>query len=168
MHDSRVTAFNLNEIGSRQCSLIWGWGAFRRGVAATLFPLISLTTAAGGMVWFSERLSLWQLAGGVLILGAAGAVAVSLGARETASPTRGAGKMDANDDLKVLSRDQLIEEVKRLRAGVRKHRDNSGHDLCWYHPETPHQLHEASSSFPALQRLRHVAEDQRHAQEHGR
>src|SRR5882757_1503706 len=100
------------------------------------------------MVWFSERLSLWQLAGGVLILGAAGAVAVSLGARETASPTRGAGKMDANDDLKVLSRDQLIEEVKRLRAGVRKHRDNSGHDLCWYHPETPHQLHEASSSFP--------------------
>jgi hypothetical protein len=102
-----------------------GLGSVQAGVAATLFPLISLTTAAGGMVWFSERLSLWQLAGGVLILGAAGAVAVSLGARETASPTRGAGKMDANDDLKVLSRDQLIEEVKRLRAGVRKHRDNS-------------------------------------------
>jgi drug/metabolite transporter (DMT)-like permease len=64
-----------------------GLGSVQAGVAATLFPSISLTTAAGGMVWFSERLSLWQLAGGVLILGAAGAVAVSLGARETASPT---------------------------------------------------------------------------------
>lgn len=43
--------------------------------------------------------------------------------------------MDVDDDLKVLSRNQLIEEVKRLRAGVRNHRDISGHDLCWYHPE---------------------------------
>lgn len=26
-------------------------------------------------------------------------------------------------------------EVRRLREGIRKHRDCSGHDLCWYHPE---------------------------------
>lgn len=40
-----------------------------------------------------------------------------------------------DDDLYLMSRDQLIEEVKRLRAGIRQHRDSSGHDLCWYHPQ---------------------------------
>jgi hypothetical protein len=33
--------------------------------------------------------------------------------------------MGMDDDLKVLSRHQLIEEVTRVPAGVRKHRDNS-------------------------------------------
>lgn len=40
-----------------------------------------------------------------------------------------------DDDLEGLSREALIEEVKRLRAGVRKHRDSSGQDLCWHQPE---------------------------------
>ena len=39
-----------------------------------------------------------------------------------------------DEDLNALSRDQLIDEVKRLRAGIRQHRDSSGHDLCWHHP----------------------------------
>ena len=38
-------------------------------------------------------------------------------------------------DLDRMSRDQLIAEVKRLRAGIRAHRDSSGHDLCWHHPQ---------------------------------
>ena len=29
----------------------------------------------------------------------------------------------------------MIDEVKRLRAGIRTHRDSSGHDLCWHHPD---------------------------------
>lgn len=33
-----------------------------------------------------------------------------------------------------MSREALVAEVKRLRAGIRKHRDSSGHDLCWHHP----------------------------------
>jgi hypothetical protein len=37
-------------------------------------------------------------------------------------------------DLDSMSREQLIAEVKRLRAGIRSHRDSSGHDLCWHHP----------------------------------
>jgi hypothetical protein len=37
-------------------------------------------------------------------------------------------------DLNGLTRNQLVEEVKRLRAGIRAHRDSSGHDLCWHHP----------------------------------
>ena len=40
-----------------------------------------------------------------------------------------------NADLQLLSREKLIEEVIKLRDGIRKHRDASGHDLCWHHPE---------------------------------
>lgn len=40
-----------------------------------------------------------------------------------------------DEDLEALSRDQLLAEVKRLRAGIREHRDSSGHDLCWHHPQ---------------------------------
>ena len=40
-----------------------------------------------------------------------------------------------DDDLDRLSREELITEVKRLRAGVREHRDSTGHELCWHHPK---------------------------------
>lgn len=40
-----------------------------------------------------------------------------------------------DEDLDTLSRDALVAEVKRLRAGIRAHRDSSGHDLCWHHPQ---------------------------------
>lgn len=39
-----------------------------------------------------------------------------------------------DEDLDARSREELIDEVKRLRAGIRAHRDSSGHDLCWHHP----------------------------------
>jgi len=42
---------------------------------------------------------------------------------------------DLNDDLADLTKQQLIDEVIRLRAGIRAHRDSSGHDLCWHHPQ---------------------------------
>jgi hypothetical protein len=40
-----------------------------------------------------------------------------------------------DDDLETMSRDRLIAEAKALRAGIRAHRDSSGHDLCWHHPD---------------------------------
>jgi hypothetical protein len=40
-----------------------------------------------------------------------------------------------DDDLQPMSREQLIAEVKKLRGGIRRHRDSTGHDLCWYHPQ---------------------------------
>jgi hypothetical protein len=43
--------------------------------------------------------------------------------------------MDPDRDLEALNRDQLVAEVKRLRAGIRAHRDSTGHDLCWHHPD---------------------------------
>ncbi len=40
-----------------------------------------------------------------------------------------------DSDLNHLTRGELIAEVKMLRAGIRAHRDSSGHDLCWHHPQ---------------------------------
>lgn len=40
-----------------------------------------------------------------------------------------------DEDLQNLTREELIEEVKKLRQAIRKHRDSSGHDLCWFHPD---------------------------------
>ena len=40
-----------------------------------------------------------------------------------------------DDDIVAMSREDLIVEVRRLRAGIREHRDSSGHDLCWHHPQ---------------------------------
>ena len=40
-----------------------------------------------------------------------------------------------DDDLLSMSPEKLIAEVKRLREGIRAHRDSSGHDLCWHHPQ---------------------------------
>lgn len=39
-----------------------------------------------------------------------------------------------DDDIPALTRDELIAEIRKLRAAIRKHRDASGQDLCWHHP----------------------------------
>lgn len=41
----------------------------------------------------------------------------------------------SDEDLGQLTKDELLAEVKKLRAGIRKHRDSSGHELCWHHPQ---------------------------------
>ena len=55
-----------------------------------------------------------------------------------------------DDDLVTMNREQLIAEVKRLRGGIRKHRDASGHDLCWHHPQLWGLLPEPISSDIAV------------------
>ena len=40
-----------------------------------------------------------------------------------------------DDDLDQMEREQLIAAVKRLRAGIREHRNSTGHELCWHHPQ---------------------------------
>jgi len=45
------------------------------------------------------------------------------------------GASIVDEDLDVLSREQLVSEVTRLRDAIRKHRDASGHALCWRHPD---------------------------------
>jgi hypothetical protein len=40
-----------------------------------------------------------------------------------------------DEDLEQFTRDQLISEVKKLRSGIRAHRDSTKHELCWHHPQ---------------------------------
>lgn len=40
-----------------------------------------------------------------------------------------------DDDLETMTKEKLRDEVLRLRAGIRDHRDRRGHDLCWHVPE---------------------------------
>ena len=55
-----------------------------------------------------------------------------------------------DEDLLHLDRDALIAEVKRLRDGIRAHRDSSGHELCWHHPQSWSLLPEKSDPLPAV------------------
>jgi hypothetical protein len=40
-----------------------------------------------------------------------------------------------DEDLERLTKDELIAEVKKLRTGIREHRDSTRHELCWHHPD---------------------------------
>jgi hypothetical protein len=53
-------------------------------------------------------------------------------------------------DLDALSREQLIEEVRRLRDGIRRHRDSTAHDLCWHHPALWGLLPESTDPLPEV------------------
>ena len=53
-------------------------------------------------------------------------------------------------DLDGLSREELISEVRRLRAGIRAHRDASGQDLCWHHPQLWGLLPEKTDPQPTI------------------
>lgn len=55
-----------------------------------------------------------------------------------------------DEDLAKLDRNQLIAEVKRLRAGIREHRDATGQDLCWHHPKLWGMLPEPVPSHLAV------------------
>ncbi|NVB83746.1 MAG: hypothetical protein HOV81_35555 [Kofleriaceae bacterium] len=55
-----------------------------------------------------------------------------------------------DDDLDALTREQLIAEVKKLRAGIRDHRDSTGHELCWHHPKLWGLLPERSDPQPSV------------------
>jgi hypothetical protein len=43
--------------------------------------------------------------------------------------------MNLDDDLESMTRDELAAAVKKLRAAIRAHRDSTGHELCWHHPQ---------------------------------
>ena len=40
-----------------------------------------------------------------------------------------------DEDLERMSRKELLDEARRLRSGIREHRDSSEQELCWHHPE---------------------------------
>jgi len=40
-----------------------------------------------------------------------------------------------DEDIDHFTRVQLVAEVRRLREGIRRHRDSTGQGLCWHHPK---------------------------------
>jgi hypothetical protein len=53
-------------------------------------------------------------------------------------------------DLEQMTRDQLIDEVRKLRHGIRKHRDSTRHELCWHHPQLWGLLPERTDPLPVV------------------
>jgi hypothetical protein len=55
-----------------------------------------------------------------------------------------------DDDVDEMSREQLVAEVRRLRAGIRAHRDSTKHELCWHHPALWGLLPEKTDPVPVV------------------
>jgi hypothetical protein len=55
-----------------------------------------------------------------------------------------------DEDINSMAIEQLRAEVSRLRAGIRQHRDVSGHSLCWYVPELWDLLPERHKPTPSI------------------
>lgn len=53
-------------------------------------------------------------------------------------------------DLEQMTKEQLIVEAKRLREGIRAHRDSTGHGLCWHHPQLWGLLPERTDPLPMV------------------
>jgi hypothetical protein len=51
-------------------------------------------------------------------------------------------------DLEMKSREELVAEVRALRAGIRAHRDSNRQDLCWHHPALWGLLPEKTDPVP--------------------
>jgi hypothetical protein len=55
-----------------------------------------------------------------------------------------------DEDLNRMSREQLADEVRRLRQAIREHRDSSGHELCWHQPALWRLLPEKTDPVPVV------------------
>jgi hypothetical protein len=55
-----------------------------------------------------------------------------------------------DEDLDRMTRDELVSEVKKLREGIRQHRDSTRHELCWHHPELWGLLPEKTDPVPVV------------------
>jgi hypothetical protein len=55
-----------------------------------------------------------------------------------------------DEDLDTMTREMLIDEIKKLRQGIRQHRDSSRHNLCWHHPALWGLLPEKADPIPVV------------------
>jgi hypothetical protein len=58
--------------------------------------------------------------------------------------------MTLDEDLETMDRAALITEVRKLRAGIREHRDSTMHELCWHHPQLWGLLPEKTDPQPVV------------------
>lgn len=57
---------------------------------------------------------------------------------------------DHDRDLERMTTAELAAEVKKLRQGIRRHRDATGHNVCWYVPELWELLPEKVNLLPLV------------------
>ena len=55
-----------------------------------------------------------------------------------------------DEDLNGMSHEQLVEQARALRQGIREHRDSSMHELCWHHPQLWSLLPEQTDPQPVV------------------
>lgn len=55
-----------------------------------------------------------------------------------------------DDDLAGMTHEQLVAEVRKLREGIRAHRDSTGHELCWHQPALWGLLPERQDPLPTV------------------
>lgn len=55
-----------------------------------------------------------------------------------------------DEDLDTMTLEELKAEVKKYRAGIRQHRDATGHNLCWFVPELWNLLPEQVDPKPQV------------------
>lgn len=55
-----------------------------------------------------------------------------------------------DSDVDQMSKADLIVEVRKLRKGIRAHRDSTKHQLCWHHPDLWGLLPEQTDQVPVV------------------
>lgn len=55
-----------------------------------------------------------------------------------------------DEELERMTREDLLDEVRKLRDGIRRHRDSARHELCWHHPALWGLLPEKSDPIPVV------------------
>ncbi len=55
-----------------------------------------------------------------------------------------------DQDLEEMTRAELLDEARKLRQGIREHRDSSMHALCWHHPALWALLPDKSDPVPVV------------------
>jgi hypothetical protein len=55
-----------------------------------------------------------------------------------------------DEDLDRMSPEELVAEARKLRDGIRRHRDSTGQDLCWHHPALWGLLPEKTDPVPTV------------------
>jgi hypothetical protein len=61
-----------------------------------------------------------------------------------------ASRKNLDKDLLKMTRPQLVAEARKLRKGIRAHRDSNLHDLCWHHPRLWGLLPEKTDPLPEV------------------
>jgi len=55
-----------------------------------------------------------------------------------------------DEDLEQMTREELLDEVRKLRQGIREHRDSNRHELCWHHPALWGLLPQKTDPLPVV------------------